>query len=148
LTFLQNRSLHHLHHTTQSLQRKADMTKTVLLVDDSVPVRQRIRRLFDAAEGFEVCGEAGDGREGVQKAEQLQPDLIILDLSMPVMNGIEAARILHRILPSVPVILFSCYSGVFREDEAKSVGITALVSKDEALGALVGKARILLNAAE
>jgi YesN/AraC family two-component response regulator len=122
------------------------MAKMVLVVDDSRWVRERLRNLFDSAEGFEVCGEAGNGREGVEKAEQLQPDLIILDLSMPVMNGVDAARILHRILPSVPVILFSCYSGVFQEEEAKSVGISALVSKGEALAKLVGKARSLFEA--
>jgi len=65
---------------------------------------------------------------------------------MPVMNGIDAARILHRILPSALVILFSCYGGVFQEDEAKSVGISALVSNDEALAKLVGKARSLFDA--
>lgn len=122
------------------------MAKTVLVVDDSVPVRRTIRNLFDATDGFEVCGEAANGAEGVQKAEQLHPDLIILDLSMPVMNGIDAARILHRILPSVPVILFSAHSAVFREEEARSVGIAALVSKDEAFGTLIGKARSLVHA--
>jgi DNA-binding NarL/FixJ family response regulator len=122
------------------------MAKMVLVVDDSLWVRERLRNLFDSAEGLEVCGEAGNGREGVEKAEQLQPDLIILDLSMPVMNGIDGARILRRILPSVPVILFSCYSAVFQEEEAKSVGISALVSKDEALAKLVGTARSLFNA--
>jgi DNA-binding NarL/FixJ family response regulator len=121
------------------------MAKTVLVVDDSVPVRRTIRNLFDATEGFEVCGEAENGVEGVQKAEQLRPDLIILDLSMPVMNGLDAARILHRILPSVPVILFSGHSAVFREEEAKSMGISALVSKDDALGTLLGKARSLVH---
>jgi YesN/AraC family two-component response regulator len=122
------------------------MAKMVLVVDDSVWVREGLRRVFDSAEGFEVCGEARNGREGVEKAEELQPDLIILDLSMPVMNGIDAARILHRVLPSVPVILFSCYSGVFQENEAKSVGISALVSKDETLSKLVSKARSLCDA--
>ena len=122
------------------------MQKTVLVVDDSVPVRRTIRNLFDAADDFEVCGEAADGREGVQKAEQLRPDLIILDLSMPGMNGIDAARILHRILPSVPLILFSGHSTIFREDEARSAGISALVSKDDSPCVLVGKARSLVHA--
>src|SRR6266545_4935646 len=98
------------------------MTKTVLVIDDSMPIRRTIRSLFEATEGFQVCGEAADGREGVEKAQKLHPDLIILDLSMPVMNGIDAARILHRILPSVPLILFSGHSAVFKEEEAKSVG--------------------------
>ncbi len=122
------------------------MAKTVLVVDDSVPVRRTIRNLFDATDGFVVCGEAADGREGVQKAAQLRPDLIILDLSMPVMNGIDAARILHRILPAVPVILFSGHSAIVQEDAAKTAGISALVSKDDAPGALVGKARSLVHA--
>jgi DNA-binding NarL/FixJ family response regulator len=110
-----------------------------------MPVRRTIRNLFDASEGFEVCGEASNGVEGVQKAEQLHPDLIILDLAMPVMNGIDAARILHRILPSVPLILFSSHSALFREEEARSVGISALVSKDDAFGALLNKARSLVH---
>jgi len=122
------------------------MTKTVLVVDDSVPVRRTIRNLFNETDGFEVCGEASDGREGIEKAEELHPDLIILDLSMPVMNGIDAARILHRILPLVPLILFSGHSAVFREEEAKSVGISALVFKDESIGTLLGRARRLVLA--
>lgn len=122
------------------------MQKTVLVVDDSVPVRRTIRNLFDATEGFVVCGEAENGREGVDKAEQLRPDLIILDLSMPVMNGIDAARVLHRILPAVPVILFSGHSAIVQEDEARTAGISALVSKDDALSTLVGKARSLVHA--
>jgi len=142
-----NCSPHAFHPTIEACERRrVGMAKMVLVVDDSRWIRERLGNLFDSAEGFEVCGEAGNGREGVEKAEQLQPDLIILDLSMPVMNGIDAARILHRILPSVPVILFRCYSGVFQEEEAKSVGISALVSKDEALAKLVGKARSLFEA--
>jgi DNA-binding NarL/FixJ family response regulator len=123
------------------------MSKTVLVVDDSIPVRRTIRNLFETTEGFEICGEAANGVEGVQKAEQLRPDLIILDLAMPVMNGIDAARILHRILPAVPVILFSGHSSVVKEEEAKSLGIAALVSKDAAPGTLIGKARSLVCAA-
>jgi len=121
------------------------MAITVLVVDDSMPVRRTIRNVFNAMDDFEVCGEAENGREGIQKAEQLQPDLIILDLSMPVMNGLDAARVLHQILPAVPMILFSGHGAVLREEEAKSAGISALVSKDDALGTLVGKARSLVH---
>ena len=66
--------------------------KKVLLVDDSATVREAVRPLFDFHPDFEVCGEAEHGREAVEKAPSLRPDLIILDLSMPVMNGLEAAR--------------------------------------------------------
>jgi chemotaxis response regulator CheB len=69
--------------------------KKVLLVDDSATVREAVRPLFDSHPDFEVCGEAEHGREAVEKAPSLRPDLIILDLSMPVMNGLEAAP-LHQ----------------------------------------------------
>ena len=75
--------------------------KKVLLVDDSATVREAVRPLFDSHPNFEVCGEAEHGREAVEKAPSLRPDLIILDLSMPVMNGLEAAPLLIKILPHV-----------------------------------------------
>ena len=121
------------------------MAITVLVVDDSVPVRRTIRNLLNSIEDFEVCGEAENGREGILKAEELRPDLIILDLSMPVMNGLDAARILHRILPAVPMILFSGHGALLKEEEAKCIGISALVSKEDAVGTLVGKARSLVH---
>jgi len=74
--------------------------KRVQLVDDNVVVRAAVRRLFDSHPDFEVCGEAENGREAVEKAENLKPDLIILDLAMPVMNGLEAAPLLRRCCPT------------------------------------------------
>ena len=67
----------------------------------------------------------------VPKAQQLHPDLIVLDLSMPVMNGIEGARVLKGLMPTVPLIIFSEYSDVFSEKEARSAGVSAIVSKSE-----------------
>jgi DNA-binding NarL/FixJ family response regulator len=74
----------------------------------------------------------------------LHPDLIVLDLSMPVMNGIDAARVLKTLMPTVPVIVFSEYSDVFSEKEARSAGISALVSKSEHVSVLIDKARALV----
>jgi DNA-binding NarL/FixJ family response regulator len=68
-----------------------------------------------------------------------------MDLSMPIMNGIAAARILKRLMPSVPLIIFSGYSDVFSKREAQSAGVSALVSKSEHLSVLVSKARSLLD---
>ena len=73
----------------------------VFLVDDSATVREAVRPLFDSHPKFKVCGEAEHGREAVEKAPQLRPDLIVLDLAMPVMNGLEAAPLLTKILPNV-----------------------------------------------
>ncbi len=120
------------------------MTKSVLLVDDNPMIRKMVYQLFIAESDFEVCGEAENGREAIEKAQQLNPDLIVMDVSMPVMNGIDAARALNQLMPAVPIIIFSEYSDVFSKKEARSAGISALVSKSEHISALVSKARALL----
>jgi DNA-binding NarL/FixJ family response regulator len=92
----------------------------VLLVDDSAPIRQSLRRAFEQA-GWQVCGEAGNGREAIAKAGDLHPQVVVLDLAMPEMNGITAARILKRMLPEVPLILFTMDGDVFDAEEANSL---------------------------
>jgi DNA-binding NarL/FixJ family response regulator len=120
------------------------MAKTVLIVDDNAFIRQALCELFTHETDFEVCGEAENGKVAIEKAQELHPDLIVMDLSMPVMNGIEAARELRRLMPTVPLIIFSEYSDVFSAAEARMVGISALVSKSEHISVLVSKARALL----
>ncbi len=127
-----------------SLPKGLPMAKAVLVVDDNALIRQALCELFKREADFEVCGEAENGREAIEKAQQLHPDLIVMDLSMPVMNGIEAARVLKGLMPTVPLIIFSEYSDVFSEKEARSAGVSALVSKSEHASVLVGKARALL----
>ncbi|PYX08577.1 MAG: hypothetical protein DMG88_10335 [Acidobacteria bacterium] len=121
------------------------MPKSVLVVDDNAAIRQALRQLFTSEADFAVCGEARNGREAIEKADDLNPDLIVMDLSMPVMNGIDATRVLKRLMPAVPIIIFSEYSDVFSEKEAHSAGIAALVAKSEHMSVLLGKARALLN---
>jgi len=120
------------------------MAKSVLIVDDNEIIRRGLRELFTAEPDFDVCGEAENGREAIEKAQELHPDLIVLDLSMPVMNGIDAARVLRKLMPTLPLIIFSEYSGVLSEAEARSAGVSALVSKSEHVSVLVAKARALL----
>jgi len=127
-----------------SIPKGLPMAKAVLIVDDNAFIRQALCELFKLEADFEVCGEAENGREAIDKAQQLHPDLIVLDLSMPVMNGIEAARVLKGLMPTVPLIIFSEYSDVFSEKEARSAGVSAIVSKSEHGSVLVGKARALL----
>jgi len=76
------------------------MPKTVLIVDDNALIRQVLCDLFRKESDFEACGEAENGRQAIEKAQPLRPDLIVLDLSMPVMNGLDAARTLKRLMPS------------------------------------------------
>ena len=72
-------------------------------------------KLFKLQPDFQVCGDAENGQEAIQKAEELHPDVIVMDLSMPVMNGIDAARGLKKVMPTVPVIIFSEYCDVFSD---------------------------------
>ena len=118
--------------------------KSVLVVDDNALIRQVLCRVFRSEAGFDVCGEAENGRDAIEKALALHPDLIVMDLSMPLMNGIDATRARKTLMPTVPVIVFSEYSDVFSEKEARSAGISALVSKSEHVSVLIDKARALV----
>lgn len=124
------------------------MSHTILIADDSIFIRKALCTLFEREEDFEVCGEAENGKEAIARAKKLHPDLILLDLSMPVMNGLDAARVLKRVMPKVPVILFSEYSGTSTEKEARSAGAWALVSKFAHISILLGKARSALEPQE
>jgi len=120
------------------------MAKAVLIVDDNPFIRNSLCELFKREADFDVCGEAENGKQAIAKAQELHPDLIVIDLSMPVMNGLDAARELKRIMPGIPLIMFSEYSDSFSEQEARSVGISALVSKSQHVSVLVEKAHSLL----
>ena len=119
------------------------MPKTVLVVDDNAVIRRALCQVLTAEADFDVCGEAENGEQAIEKAQELHPDLIVMDLSMPVMNGIDAARALKSLLPAVPLIIFSEYSNVFSENEARSAGVSALVSKSEHVSVLLGTMRRL-----
>jgi DNA-binding NarL/FixJ family response regulator len=120
------------------------MSYTILIADDCRYIRKALCELFEAEEDFDVCGDAENGREAVEIAQVLHPDLILLDLSMPVMNGLETARVLKRVMPEVPLIMYSAFSDSFTEKQARSAGVSALVSKSENVSVLLGKARSLV----
>jgi len=88
--------------------------------------------LFKSDPDFEVTGEAEHSQDALEKAEALKPHLVILDFSMPVMNGLEAAPILLKKLPNVIVILLTNYAGDAMEAPAREAGIHAVVSKQQA----------------
>jgi DNA-binding NarL/FixJ family response regulator len=118
--------------------------KRVLLVDDSEVLRKTVRRLFDSHPGFEVVGEAEHGREAVEKAPSLLPDLIVLDLSMPVMNGLEAAPLLIKILPNVWNILLTAHEIPEVHRLLREAGIHAVVPKSKASTHLIPLAESLV----
>ena len=120
------------------------MANTILIVDDNAYIRRGLCELFKRESDFEVCGEAENGKEAIDKALALHPDLIVLDLSMPVMNGLDAARELKRLMPTVPLIMYSAFGDVFAEQQARLIGISELVSKSQPAAILINKARSLL----
>ena len=123
-------------------------TKRILLVDDNAVVRSLVRHLFELQSGFEISGEAENGLIAVEKAETLKPDLIILDLIMPVMHGLDAAPLLRQLLPDARIILFTQQGGSEVERLARAAGIDAVVSKSQAASELVLKAQALLASIE
>lgn len=119
--------------------------KCILIADGSPVIRHSLRRIFQK-NGWDVCAGAKDGREVIAKAQQAKPDVIVLDLSMPVMNGLTAARFLKNIVPRAHLILFTFLADLLSPDDLRSAGISAVVSKSEA-GKLVMKAQSLVDAA-
>jgi len=122
-------------------------TKSVLIVDDNAFVCEALCNLFQQDAGFEVCGRAENGKEAIEKARELHPDLIVLDFSMPVMNGFDAARVLKRLMPTVPLIMYSAFGDRFAKHQAQLIGIADVVSKSEPASVLIRKARNLLEQA-
>ena len=122
--------------------------KRVLFVDDNSVVRSLVRQLFELMPDFEISGEAENGRDAVEKAESLKPDLIILDLSMPVMTGLDAAPLLRKLLPDTRIILFTVQDGPHVEQLARAAGIHAVVSKNQLASKLILQARAMLASIE
>ena len=118
---------------------------SVLVVDDNPAVRKLICELFTVAGDFEVCGEAANGIEAVELARSLRPNLVLTDLSMPVMNGLKETRLLKKLLPAVPIIIYSAHIDPFVEKEALAAGASAVVPKAEAVALLVSKSRHVLG---
>jgi two-component system, chemotaxis family, chemotaxis protein CheY len=130
--------------TRRLFVKDAHMTKSVLIVDDNAFVRQALCQLFERDSDLEICGEAEDGRQAIAAATFLHPDLVILDISMPVMNGLDAARVLRALMPTLPVILYSAGVDNSVELEARSIGTCEVVSKGGPVSVLISKARDLL----
>ena len=112
------------------------MATRILIADDHDAVRRRITQLMEYHDGWEVCAEAENGKQAVLKATELKPDVVVLDLAMPVMNGIDAANEICKVLPSVPVVLYTMYALPVIELKAKQVGVRQVVPKPDAAGLL------------
>ena len=107
------------------------MSRRILIVDDNTIIRRSIRYCIEQNTDWEVCGEAENGRLAVEQVQQLQPDLVILDWQMPVMNGLEAAREIHRIAPSTTMLMLTLHDFGSLRQEAQAVGIREVLSKTD-----------------
>lgn len=121
------------------------MSKHIFIVDDSKVVRRFLRTHLENTLKNSVCSEAVDGLDAVQRVAELAPDLIVLDLCMPRMNGLEAAGIIHGMLPEVPIILYTLHTEIVPQTAAKAAGIRAVISKAEPMDVLLGEIRSVTN---
>jgi DNA-binding NarL/FixJ family response regulator len=126
----------------------ANATARILIADDSSLVRQQLRAVLELTPDWEVCGEAADGREAVEKARQLRPDAVILDFSMPMMNGLQAAQEISREFPEMPLLLFSMFLSRQLVDEARKQGFRGAVAKADVAHGLRLAIEALLDSKE
>ncbi|HUE50984.1 MAG TPA: response regulator transcription factor [Terriglobales bacterium] len=101
----------------------------ILIADDNEAVRLGVARLLTSETGLTVCGEARDGAEALQKARELLPDVILLDFSMPGMNGLEAARVLRRELPEAKILVISQHDPIHLLPSVVEAGGDACLDK-------------------
>jgi len=120
------------------------MAKTILVADDNPAIREMLCKLFEFEQDYDICAEASNGQEAITLALECRPHLIILDLSMPVMDGLTAARELKRLMPGVPIILFTQYADLSKHIMmGHAFSVDRVVSKSEAKD-LVGHVRSLI----
>jgi DNA-binding NarL/FixJ family response regulator len=109
----------------------------VLIVDDHPQIRKIVRSTLQLHPDFEVCGEAENGAEAVKEAKKLKPDVVVLDVTMPVMNGFEAAREIRTSVPEAAIVILSQNADQRFVEEASRIGVRAYVAKTKAGEALV-----------
>ena len=121
------------------------METRILIVDDSPLVRQRLRDLLQQHPDWRVCGEAANGQDAITQAAELSPDVIVLDFLMPGMNGMQAAREIGKVIPDVPILMFTTYLSQQLVEEARNVGIRGAVAKSDARYVIDGLEALLRN---
>jgi CheY-like chemotaxis protein len=119
--------------------------KTALVVEDNPAIRKMMVSAFLANGVFKACAEAENGEQALKVAEEVHPDIITLDLSMPVMNGIEVAPKLRKMLPKTPIIMFTLYGDGLSQIEAAKSGVNLVLSKSTPLPQLIVLAHRLLG---
>src|SRR5258706_4153120 len=125
--------------------QEAAQVRNILLVDDSEFERVIIRSALEGLTNFRVCGEASNGVEGIEKAVELRPDLVIMDLAMPLLNGLEAATVLKNAIPGNPIVLLTLYADRIHGLRSAAFGVTVVLSKFDGLVPLLRCVQSLLG---
>ena len=107
------------------------MGARILIVDDHEIFRRGLRSLLESRADWEVCGEATDGQDAVAKAKQLQPDVIVLDITMPRLNGLDATGVIRKEVPTAKVVILSQHQPALMKQVALTAGAGAYVTKSE-----------------
>ena len=108
------------------------MARTILIADDSPLRRKALHLIFAKEDGYVLCPDATNGQEAIELATKHCPELIILDLSMPIVNGLQASQRLKRIMPAVPIILFTQFADVATALFVDGLPVDRIVSKNDA----------------
>src|SRR5271156_3846796 len=114
-----------------------DRRVRILIADDHPIIRRVVRSTLQQHPHFEICGEAVNGAEAIEEAKKLKPDVVVLNVSMPVLNGFDAAREIKKALPESAIVILSQNADKQFVEEAKKIGVRAYVAKSKAGEALV-----------
>jgi DNA-binding NarL/FixJ family response regulator len=121
------------------------MPKRILIVDDNLKVRRAIRTSLENHFGFEVCGEAVDGLSAIEKTRELNPDLVLLDLVMPDINGVDVASALKEMMPELPIIMLTGYDDKVGKELASVAGANIVLAKHDGMEKVIDSVKYLLG---
>ena len=116
----------------------------ILVVDDNPSVRRYLRGVLEQQEDWQVCDEARNGQEAVDRFRQIRPDLVVLDFQMPEMNGLDAARIITQLSPETPILMVTLYLSKQLAEEARKAGVRGTCAKTD-IGCVVDAVGALLR---
>ncbi len=109
----------------------------IVVADDQEVVRKRVVATLLSRRNFEVCAEASNGKEAVEKVKEMNPDLVVLDITMPELNGLDAARQIRTFAPNLPILILSVHKSRQVVEEAKKIGVKGYVTKGDAIQKLL-----------